>query len=236
MWPRTNQKRHNAPAMRSSRLGGSSVARPGERGVEVRVVVFQASEPERLLGTAELRRRLARRRRRGARRAVCCAASASPPARNRSRRVLADRVEQTRSASRCHHRGAGRSGSCRRSDYECVERRSRRPRRSAAAVQREAAGEDGEMPHARSARSFGSRSVVAPADRRPQRLLSGPGRSRAPPVSTGSTRWTNCDPSSNAAAGVPGTRAAASSIASGRPSSRRQISAHRRLVPVGASA
>ena len=66
--------------------------------------------------------------------------------------------------------------------------------------------------------------LVAPVDRAAQRLLAGPGRSRGPPVSSARRSSSR----SSIAWGVSSwTRAAASSIASGSPSSRAQISATR---------
>ena len=86
-------------------------------------------------------------------------------------------------------------------------------------VEGEAAGEDRQPAEDRL--FLGGQQIVAPGDRVAHRALTGRGVAGAA-VSSGS----RCSNRANSAAGGSTlTRAAASSMASGRPSSRRQISA-----------
>ena len=130
--------------MRSSRSDRASVARPGERGVEVRMVVFQAPQPERLLGAAELVVRLARRHRRSARRTPADAASSSPSARNRSRAY-------SRIVSSIAKRAVAVAAAARDDQALVAQRREEAERglvvteHGGRSREREAAGEDGEL-------------------------------------------------------------------------------------------
>ena len=143
-------------------------------------------------------------------------------------RVLADRLQhaEARRAGRARRLPQQAAGSAR----DAAAPSSRRPGRQPLAVRRAgrrprrlpsaAAGEDGQPPEERLLRSV--EQVVAPGDGVAQRLLAGRQVARA----AGQQRQPRAPAAPAApAAGAAVTRAAASSIASGSPSSRRQISA-----------
>ena len=222
MSPRVLQKRTSAPANRNATSIVAGRGCPGERGADVVVLLVEPVEPHGLVLARQLR--LGRLDQLEVALGVAAAHLLELTAfLELLERVLADRLEQPEARLAVRRRPTAGRGSCRRAT-RAFERLRRTPfprgRNGIRELERAAAGEDAEPGEERLLGRL--EQVVAPVDRVPQRALAlgqvaGAAGQQVEPV---------LEPARRSPAAMSSfTRAAASSIASGRPSSRRQIAA-----------